>query len=96
MDNLIWVSNLGRAAALTLKYEIVQTRLHLNTKFNKNEVQFGFERTLDTKADMDAYDNGSYQVDALAYFRALGDLRNQRWEMLNNKVPADSNLANLR
>ena len=95
MDNLIWVSNLGRAAALSLKYNVVETRLHMNTKFNKNEVQFGFTRDLETKAEMDAYDNGTCPVDALAFFRALGELRNTRWELLNGKTPQDENLTNL-
>lgn len=96
MEPLLWVTNIGRAAAISLKYPVMEVRTKFNAALNIPEVQFGFARTANIRIALDCYDDSKYEVDARSYFKALGDLKSQRWNLMHPDVGQQENLANLK
>ncbi len=83
---MLWINNLGQAAALSLLYPLEDIRV---SPTNKKLAQFGFSDDEGVRGAADAYWAGLLQVDALSFYTEVSKLRTRMYQVIplsnNNK-----------
>lgn len=72
IKNLVWVDNIGEAAALSTYHVVEAVRVN---PFNPHKSQFGFTTLPQVRDDRELFERGELMVNAKSFYTQLGILR---------------------